>query len=125
MATVGYMEGTDPLTLTRLNLEGIGTLPLGNGFDGHGKYVGHLTKQDEVAVVITYLHKILPTPEMTIDSRDFLTACRTHKIPVLIIVPPDKYDLAKELLGDTASYVTLVAPEKLYAKALEVIRSGG
>lgn len=122
MGTVGYMEGTDPLILTRLNLEGIGTLPLGNGFDGHGKYVGHLTRQDDVSLVITYLHKVLPTVDMTIDAKDFLVACRTHKIPVLVIAPADKHDRAREMLGDIASHVTMVAPDEVYERALAILR---
>jgi hypothetical protein len=117
------MEGTDPLLLTMLNLEGVGTLPLGNGFDGHGKYVGHLTKQDDIVLVITYLHKILPTPEMTIDARDFLIACRTHNIPVLVIAPGDMHDRAAEMLDTMANHATIVAPEVLYDKVMKMVKA--
>jgi len=48
---VGYFEGTDPLLLTKLSAEGIETLPIGNTWDGHRKYVNHLSK-DEVNVVV-------------------------------------------------------------------------
>ncbi len=121
MGTVGYMEGTDPLILTRLNLEGIGTLPLGNGFDGHGKYVGHLTRQDDVSLVITYLHKVLPTVDMTINARDFLIACRTHKIPVLVIAPEEYHQRAREMLGDIAEHVTMLTPDSVYDTAMKIL----
>ncbi|MBN1286699.1 MAG: hypothetical protein JXB47_14975 [Anaerolineae bacterium] len=122
MATVGYMEGTDPLILTRLNLDGIGTTPLGNGFDGHGKYVGHLTKQDVISLVITYLHKILPTTDMPIGARDFLSACRTHDIPVVVLVPEDKIARAQEILGEQSKLrLTMVSPEKAYDTVIEIL----
>lgn len=122
MATVGYMEGTDPLILTSLNLDGIGTTPLGNGFDGHGKYIGHLTKQDDISLVITYLHKILPTTDMPIGARDFLSACRTHDIPVIVLVPGDKIERAKEVLGeDAVLHIILTPPEKAYDQTLEIL----
>jgi hypothetical protein len=119
------MEGTDPLILTKLNLDGIGTTPLGNGFDGHGKYVGHLTKQDKVTLLITYLHKILPTTDMPIGAGDFLISCRTHDIPVLVIAPEEKFDAARAVLGESSDIVTLVSPETVYEKALEIIQQTG
>jgi hypothetical protein len=113
MTTVGYLEGTDPLTLTRLNLRGIATLPLGNGFDGHGKNIAHLTKRDLVTVV-GYLHKVLPTPTTNLTAKDFLIACHTHNIPVLLIVPTAEHHLARQCLGEAADWATLVDPSELY-----------
>ncbi len=121
MATVGYMEGTDPLILTKLNLEGVGTTPLGNSFDGHGKFIAHLTKKDEISLVIAYLHKILPTSERPIGAQDFLGACRIHKIPVLVIAPQDKHERAAEILGESACIVTMISPEQAYEKATEIL----
>ena len=117
MAIVGYLEGTDPLVLTRLNLQGIGTTPLGNGFDAHGTYIGHLTKRHGVTVVVGYLHKVLPTGVQTVAPRDFLIACHTNDIPVLLVAPADEHDKAREMLGEAADWATLVAPEKLYEEA--------
>ena len=57
MARIGYFEGTDPLLLTRLAVEGIETLPLSNTWDHYGKYVNHLYR-DEVDVIVGYLHKV-------------------------------------------------------------------
>ncbi len=87
MAIVGYLQGTDPLVLTRLNLNGIGTTPLGNSFDNHGKYVGHITKNDRLSVVVGYLHKVLPTGIHTVSALDFLNACNVNNVPVLLIAP--------------------------------------
>jgi len=121
MATVGYLEGTDPLLLTRLAVQGIGTLPLSNGFDLHGKYINHLTRQDGVSVVVGYLHKVLPTPGMTITPHDLLFACMTHGIPVLLVAEKAAHEQACRLLGEAAGYVRLVDPAELYAAILEVI----
>lgn len=118
MAMIGYLEGTDPLVLTRLNLRGVATLPLGNGFDGHGKYIGHLTKKDNVSMVVGYLHKVLPPVGIDFSPRDFLFACQTHDIPVLLVAPKAEHSLAREELGEMADWVTLVDPGELYEKAL-------
>jgi hypothetical protein len=61
MGLIGYFEGTDPLVLANLSIVGHSTMPLGNGFDNHGKYVGHITKDDNVSVVVGYFHKIMPS----------------------------------------------------------------
>lgn len=121
MAIVGYLEGTDPLLLTRLAVQGIGTLPLSNGFDMHGKYINHLTRQDGVSVVVGYLHKVLPTPGMTITPRDLLFACMTHGIPVLLVAEKATHEQARPLLGEAAGYARLVDPAELYPAILEVI----
>jgi hypothetical protein len=122
MAILAYLEGTNPLTLTRLNLEGIGTTPLGNGFDGHGKYIGHLTKRDAITVVVGHLHKILPTGVESASPRDFLIACHTQDIPVLLVVPEEGQDKAREMLGEAADWVALVTPDELYDEAINCCR---
>lgn len=121
MAIVGYLEGTDALVLTKLAAEGIGTLPLSNGFDNHGKYMNHLTSQDGVSVVIGYLHKVLPTPEMIITPQDLLFACLTHEIPVLLIVEKSEHEEAKRVLGEVGNRVRLVDPADLYHVVVEIV----
>ncbi len=121
MAIVGYLEGTDPLLLTRLAVQGIGTLPLSNGFDMHGKYINHLTRQDGVSVVVGYLHKVLPTPGMTLTPRDLLFACMTHGIPVVLIAEKSSHEQARLLLGEAAGHVRLADPAEVYSVLLEVI----
>jgi hypothetical protein len=121
MAIVAYLEGTDPLILTRLAARGIGTLPVSNGFDDHGKYVNHITSGDGVSVVIGYLHKVLPTSVMTLTPRDLLFACVTLNIPVLLMAEEADHQQAKKLLGDVADHVRLVDPARLYEAVLETI----
>jgi len=121
MATVGYFEGTDSLVLTRLAAKMVDTLPLSNGFDGHGKYVAHLTREDGVSLVVGYLHKVLPTSKRESTPEDVLFACRTHGIPVLLAVPSADHEAARPVLGKVADYVTLVDPAELYERILETI----
>jgi len=121
MATVGYLEGTDPLILTRLAAAGIGTLPLSNGFDMHGRYVNHLTKQDGVTAVVGYLHKVLPYNGAPVTPRDLLFACLTHDITVLLIVGRAEQEAARKLLGEVRDRVQLVDPADLYAAILQAV----
>lgn len=111
MGTVAYFEGTDPLILTKLVLNGIDTLPVSNGYDNHGLYVNHITKGDDVAVVVGYLHKVIPTPKMEIKPKDILYTCIAYKIPVLLICPKDEMAKAQEKLGDVGDIVKLVEPD--------------
>ena len=61
MVTVGYLEGTDPVMLSRLAAGGVGTLPLSNGVDNHGKFINAITERDEIDLVVGPLHKIMHT----------------------------------------------------------------
>ncbi len=101
MATVGYLEGTDPRVLTKLAAKGIGTTPISNGFDSYGKYVNHLTSQDGISVVIF--------------------ACLTHDVPVLLIAEESDHHEARELLGEVRDRVRLADPADLYAAVMETI----
>ena len=121
MANVGYFEGTDPLVLTKLAAKGIGTVPLSNGFDSHGKYVNHLTPDDHIRVVIGYLHKVLPTAERNMTAKDLLFACITNLIPVLIIVPRAKQRAARKVLGEAAEYAKLVDPTEVYEATVKAV----
>ena len=121
MATVGYLEGTDPQVLTRLAAAGVGTLPLSNGFDMHGRYVNHLTRQDGVGAVVGYLHKVLPYNGAPVTPRDLLYACLTHDIPVLLIVGQPEHEAARKLLGEVRDRVELVDPANLYSAIMRVI----
>ena len=117
MARVGYFEGTDPLLLTKLAAEGVETLPVANTWDGHGKYVNHLSK-GEVNVVVGYLHKVIPaesvrTSSLSLMIGNMLSACKVNDIPVLLIVPATLQDKAKKILGDIGPNVHIVALEEL------------
>ena len=92
MAIVAYLEGTDAQVLTKLATHGIGTTPVSNGFDNHGKYVNHITSQDGISIVIGYLHKVLPILGIPISPRDLLHACLRHDIPVLLMAETADHD---------------------------------
>ncbi len=115
LARVGYFEGTDPLLLSKLAAEGIETLPVGNTWDGHGKYVNHLGK-GEVNVVVGYLHKVIPAEQERMNPADLLFACKTWEIPVVLIAPPASRDKAMKLLGDVGPNTHVVAPEQVEAE---------
>jgi hypothetical protein len=120
MSRVGYFEGTDPLLLTKLAAEGVETLPVANTWDGHGKFVNHLSK-GEVNVVVGYLHKIIPaeplrTSSLSLMLDSMLSACKAHEIPVLLIVPATLHEKAKKILGDVGANIQIVAPEGLEAQ---------
>ena len=121
MAIVGYLEGTDPLLLTKLAIEGVDTAPLSNGFDNHGKYINHVTREDGISAVIGYLHKIMPTRDVAVTPRDLLSACLTHEIPVLLIVEKSDHEKARQLLGEVGDRVRLVDPSDLHQVVLDTI----
>jgi hypothetical protein len=106
--------------LTKLAAEGIETLPVANTWDGHGKSVNHLSK-GEVNLVVGYLHKVMPAEPLQTSSfplmlDNLLSACKVHNIPVLLIVPANLRDKAKKILGETGSYIHIVASEELEAQ---------
>lgn len=108
MTRVGYLEGTDALFLNEMVARGFDTIPLSNGVDNHGKFVGHLTKADEISVVVGFLHKIIPLADSGLTSLDILHSCQVHKIPVLMVAQKAIHESAVKALGDACDIVTLV-----------------
>ena len=123
MGVIGYFEGTDPLVLANLSITGHSTMPLGNGFDNYGKYVGHVTREDNISVVVGYFHKVLPTHAMEMTIKDVLWPCIKLKIPILLICGREHYGQAKELLGDLAENIRLTAPERTEEAIIDMIGS--
>lgn len=119
--TVGYFEGTDPLLLNTLVVKGVGTMPLSNGFDSHGKQVGYLTKQDGIDLVVGYFYKVAPLKEMTLTIKDLLFSCITYKIPVLLIAREEIHDLVHEVTGGIPEGVKLVPPDKIADEVMKVL----
>ncbi|MCD5383342.1 hypothetical protein LR066_01095 [candidate division WOR-3 bacterium] len=111
MLKVGYFEGTDPIVLSILAAKGVDTLPLGNGEDGCGKYIGHITKEDNISLIVGYLHKVIPLSEQLSKPSDILYSCIAHNIPVMILVPKEFFDDAKKILGDAAEKVKIIDPK--------------
>lgn len=113
MAVIGYFEGTDPLVLANLSISGHHTLPLGNGYDNYGKFVGQISENDNIRLVVGYFHKVIPTLDMSITAKDILAPVLKLNIPVLLICGRENYGAAKELLGDMAERIRLAAPERM------------
>ena len=121
MTRVGYLEGTDALFLNELVVRGYDTIPLSNGVDNHGKFVGHLTKADDVTVVVGFLFKVIPLADSGLSSMDILQSCRVHNTPTLIIAQREVHDRAAKALGEAASIVTLVDPSEISAALDKVL----
>lgn len=114
MKIVGYLGGTDPLLLTKLSAKGIGVLPLGNGYDSHGKYIGNLEPTDNIGVIVGYVHKVLYLPGQSLGPKDMLSTCIIHRIPIVLIAAEEDVQAASNLLSDVKENVTIVSPEKTY-----------
>ena len=121
MPTVAYLEGIDPLVLTRLSLRGVGTLPVSNGFDNHGKFVNSLSERDAVDLVIGYLHKFLATQRQGFFVEDLLQSCRDCHVPVLVIVPEEAHPVARQALARVSDIVNLVSPGRLYDEVIRLL----
>lgn len=121
MKTVGYLEGTDSVYLTRLAARGVDTLPLGNGADNHGKYIGFIDRTDGIDLVIGYLHKVVTLSYQKTTTQDMLQACLLNKIPVLLIVPKELHENAREMLKNVTADVRLVDPADLMAEARAIL----
>ena len=120
MATIGYLEGLEPLLLTRLAVKGVGTLPLSNGFDNHGKFISNVTEREGVDVIVGYLHKVLRTQRQGFFAEDLLQSCRDCRIPVWILVPEADQAAARQVLGSVSEWVSLVDPDRLYDLLVEL-----
>ena len=104
MKIVGYMDGTNSEVLTNLFLEGFETLPLSNGWDNHGKYIAHLSRNDNISLIVGYLHKFIPVMK-EFDLGDMFSSIRVYKIPCVFIVPRNKQQKAAKLLPKGIKYI--------------------
>jgi hypothetical protein len=116
MPTVGYLDGVDPLMLTRLAVRGVGTLPVSNGFDNHGKFINAITERDAIDLVVGHLHKLLRTQRQGFLVEDLLDSCYSCQIPILVIAPREDHDRARLLRGRANDRLILVGPDEAYSE---------
>lgn len=119
--TVGYLEGTDSIWLTNLNAQGYATLPLSNGFDGHGLNIGMLSTNTRVDVLIGYLHKLLPTEGMDLTPAGLLHAATVYDIPVLVVCSREHQEAGKAMFGEIPLNVRFVDPAGAQAEAEAIL----
>lgn len=121
MKIVGYMEGTNSEVLTNLFLEGFETLPLSNSWDNHGKLIAHITRNDDISLVVGYLHKFIPQSKQ-FDIGDMFASIRVYKIPVVIIVPRNKQEKAMKKVPKGIKY-TFADPDEITKIILGILKS--
>jgi hypothetical protein len=122
MKKIGYMDGTDPLLLSKLAAAGVETAPLGNGYDNAGRYIGYLNPADGIDAVVGYFHKFLPLNDSNVCAADLLKPCQIHNIPVYIIVAQEDRANAQKIMGDCGSSVKYVDPGEVAAELLKVVK---
>jgi hypothetical protein len=108
MKKIGYMDGTDPLLLTKLAVAGVETAPLGNGYDNVGRYLGYINPADGIDAVVGYFHKFLPLED--------------SNIPVFVVVPKEDAAKAKEEMGDCGSNVKFVDPADVTGELMKLVK---
>lgn len=119
---VGYFVGTDSIWLTTLEAHGYDTLPLSNGFDGHGMNIGLITDRSDISLVLTFFHKLVPPMGSEITVRDMLHTTSVYSIPVLAACPQDLIEMATKNVSPLPDNVELVDPDKMLERALAILK---
>lgn len=119
---IGYLDGTDPMLLSYCAAMGFDTIPLSNGWDSHGKYLGLLTREDALALVVAPFHKLIPPSQVQQKASDFVNACRLQHVPLLVVVPEQVMGRARRKLGGTRTGVLWCSPGELFDKVMEILR---
>ena len=122
MKKIGYMDGTDPLLLSKLAAAGVETVPLGNGYDNAGRYIGYLNPADGIDAVVGYFHKFLPLEGSNICASDLLKPCQIHNVPVYIIVAREDQANAKKIMGDCGPNVKFVDPGEVAGELMKLVK---
>ena len=123
--TIGYMEGTNSDLLTGLIIEGFDTIPLSNGFDNHGKNIAHVTKTDNLGLVVGYLHKFLSySSEFKKISDDTFSSLKAYKIPTVFLVPKNKQDKAKKFLKGKGVNYSFADPAEITNVVTKMLKTG-
>ena len=124
---IGYFEGTDPGLLTALVCLGHDTLPVSNSYDSHGRPYRLINDQNRYDLLIGYLHKIYAVAGFAPDDpryQDVFHLCRTYDIPLLLEVPAELHDQARDLLEDIPEIVRFVDPGDALTVAKELLEEG-
>jgi len=125
--SVAYFEGTDSTLLTSLICEGHDTIPVSNGRDSHGPHVRLINDQNRYDLLIGYMHKIFaPEDQHPGDAtfQDVFHLCRTYSIPLLVEVPTELHDKAREILQNPPEIVHLVDPSETLSVATRLLAHG-
>ncbi len=118
---IGYFAGTDSIWLTTLVAKGYDTIPVSNGYDGHGKNIRLYNTINHEDVVIGYMHKVIAPFNIDATTADILHACDAYKIPVLLACPRELQEAGKAILGKMAEHVQLVDPAGMLAAVEQVL----
>jgi hypothetical protein len=124
MKTVGYLKGTDPEFLTKLECMGYRTLPIGNDIDNHGKNITFISKADNIDLIVGYFHKISPLLTATKSLKEFLTPGIIHRIPILLLAPKETLSLAKKIVSETttSSSIKVIDEKDLLDESMKILR---
>lgn len=117
---IGYLNGVDPMVLTRLSAEGIGTLPLSNGWDDHGKYIAHVTPADGFSAIVAPLHKVMAAPGDPVGPKDVLTSVMDSGIPLFIVAPKEIHKKARGIINE--ENIQFVDPKDLFQELRKALK---
>ena len=119
---IGYMEGTNPLWLTTLQVLGCDTMPLSNGFDGHGLNVQLISAKNKPDLILCWLHKLISPKSVDLSVRDLLHATTEFGVMVLVACPAEYHEVAVRILDGKPRNVRIVAPDELLNIAEELVK---
>jgi hypothetical protein len=119
---VGYFAGTDSTLLTRLICDGYDTEPISNGFDNHGRSFRSINEENRLDLLIGYLHKIYAPEGTETLFENVFHVCRIYRIPLLLEVPRELHDRARDLLQDPPKIVRLVDPADQLEAARKILQ---
>lgn len=119
---VGYFDGTDPLWLTALEVQGFSTLPMSNGYDSHGLSVQQLDAERSVDLLMCYFHKLVPPQAAGTSTKDMLHFATVNEIPVLAACPAELHQVAAGI-ADLPANVELVDPATMLARVQQILQA--
>ena len=118
---IGYLEGTDALWLTTLQMLGYDTEPVSNGSDSHGMNIQMIDERRQPSLVLGYIHKIMPTPDMETSPGEILNRTTIYQIPVLVVCPTEHHERARQLVPELPSNAQLVDPGDVINKIRQIL----
>jgi hypothetical protein len=103
---------------------GYRTLPIGNDIDNHGKNIAFISIADKVDLIVGYLHKVSPLPNMTKSLKEFLTPGIIHQIPILLLAPKETLADAKKIVTEatTSTSVKVIDYKNLMDESMKILK---
>lgn len=125
MSKIGYLEGTDPLVLDKLVLQGHKLISLGDDKDGYSRNLLHISRFDRIDLVLARFYKLkelIQSYGVPVSVADAFERCREAGTEIVVVASPGTKSLIREeLRGWEVGKIKVVPSEEVFERVVNLL----